>query len=515
MALLISDSFSLYSDSTGGTKIKGWSTAFGTPNYLQTGRWGAGSYSLAPSSTSTTMSQTFTVSGNTTILGFAFSTSSTGARIITSITVNSVVVVLETVTATGGYNLRIRNTTTSTTYFTSSTIYATSTYYYFELKIIWNTGGTGQIVLRVDNSIAYDSDATLSIATANGSATLTLGATSSTGTTGNFADLLFMDGSGATFNNFQGDVRIETLSPISDGANTGWSVPNNTLLTDVNQARITTSANGWATLTGSPTLTRVATGGPESAKFPSYLNISSTTASFSIISNPNGTSGYPVTPGQTLGITMWGACSSGAPTFTTSMRFYDSSGAQVGGDLSFGSLSLGANTWALRNPTTNSVVVPATAATCAIILSFTSNGSSYRFTGFVLSTDTTTPAYTDPTGAHYINVNDAIYDSDATYVKTATLNAKETYAMSDMAASGPILGVRPIVVARKETAGPQRSIATVVRIGSTDYTGSNQVVPSTLAYTAFNDFRIVNPASNAPWTKTEVNNIEAGYSITE
>jgi hypothetical protein len=87
--------------------------------------------------------------------------------------------------------------------------------------------------------------------------------------------------------------------------------------------------------------------------------------------------------------------------------------------------------------------------------------------------------------------------------------------MTNMSANGTILGLRPIIVARKETSSAQRSIATLTRIGSTDYVNDNQVVPATLAYAALSNTLPSSPATGTTWTKTEINNLEAGFKITE
>lgn len=513
MSLLLSDGFSLYNSATLASKIKGW-TASGIFTYLQAGRWGANSYSLLIGSATSSLSQTLATSGTTTILGMAFSATSSSTTTLAGITVNSNTILLEQVSTTGGFNLRVRNSTTSTTYTTSSAVYSTGAFYYVELKIIWAIGGAGRIILRVDNAVVYDSGATLTIVAANGSALLAIGA-SSASSLSKFTDLVFMDASGTSFNDLQGDVRIETLLPNADGANSGWTMPNNTILTSTNQSRLTTNATGWTTLSGTVSLSWAASGGPDTNKLPTYLAISTSTTTSSFISTPNGTSGYAVTAGQTLGFGAW-IYSTPVPTPTVAARFYDSGGTQVGSDLSFGSFTASGSAWNFYNITTNTVTVPANAVTCAIIISFTSTVSSgFRMTGFVLSTNSTTPVYVDPSSPHYFELAEAIDDDDLSYVKSSTLNAKDTYAMTDSAASGTILAVRPLVVARKETSGPTRTIATMVRVGGSDYVSSNnQTVPSTLLYTPFTDTLTTNPATSAAWTKTDVNGMEAGFTIT-
>ena len=516
MALIVSDGFSLYNSGSTQAIVKGWAGGGSYVTFQQAGRWGAGSYSINVNGNSSFgnpgyITQTLSLSGSTSILGVAIKSSNSQGYKIFTLTNGTATVAVEYTT---GGQLKVTNAST-TTYYTTTTPLSSGSWYYLEFKVIWSAT-VGRIVFRIDTAQLYDSGATLNLGSSTNTTTLSLGASNNgSGLNTNFADLLFMDGSGTTFNDFQGDVRIESLLPTADGANSTWSLPNDTILASTNQSRLTTSTAGWAALTGTPTLTRVATGGPDS-RFTSYLSIANSSPGNAIITTPNGTSGFAVTPGQTLGFGCWyNTTSSSFPQFTTSVRFYDGSGTQVGSDLSFGNVTA-TQTWFFANVTTNTVIVPATAATCALIITF-SVSSTYWLTGLVLSTTSTTPAYVDPgSSPHYLEVGDLASDSDGTYLKSSALGAKETYVMGDMSGTGTILGVRPLFVARKETSGPQRTVATVTRISGTDYVGSNNmIIPSSLTYVSGSDLYPSSPATGTTWTKTEVNGMEAGYDITQ
>ena len=515
MALILSDGFSMYKDTTSATLVKNWSTTNVT--FLQAGRWGAGSYCAQCTGNSSFgnpgyLTQSTTLSGSTTIVGVAIKGPSPLATNTKILYMSNGTGTVAVTWGTGGL-IQVTNGS-ATTYYTATAALAPITWYYLEIKVVWSAT-TGRIVLRVDNAQVFDSGVSLNLgSSANMNSFFLSHSTNGSSQLTSYTDLLIMDGTGTSFNDFQGDVRIEALAPNADGANTAWTLPNDTLLANTNQSRIVTSTAGWATLTGSPTVTRVATGGPDS-RFPSYLNVANSVTGNSLITTPNGTSGFAVTPGQTLGFGSWYTANN-FYTFTAAVRFYDSGGTQVGADLAFGNATTINGTWTYSNITTNTVTVPAGAVTGALIITFNS-ANTYQITGFVLSTTTTTPAYVDPgTSPHFMETGDQIYDSDGSYVKSSTIGAKDTYGLADMVGTGTILGVRPIFIARKETSGPQRTMASVVRIGSTDYvSGNNQIVPSTLAYTAFSDTLPTSPATATTWTKTEVNGMEAGFDITQ
>ena len=512
MALAFSDGFSLYSDLSGATLLKGWTGSTGSSDvaFRNTGRWGANSYSLYIDVTGSSrgrLSRSLSMSGSTTIVGFAMQTS------VASTTTNSPFLTLTNGTATVALTWVTGNKVSitdggATTFYTIPSSLATNTWYYLELKIVWNASG-GQIVFRMDTSQYYDSGATLALGSSTNATSLTLGSTvaSTFSVRTTYADLMLMDGTSTRLNDFQGDVRIETLLPNSDGTHGAWAVAGNTLLTSVNQARFATDTSGWAILTGTPSFTRTATDGPKNS-IPTYANLSGTG---SIISTPNGTGGYPVTAGQTLRI---GAYMRGSTSFSLQayLRFYDSSGAVVGSDVNTGALNstFSSSVWVWS--TTSLATVPAGATTCAIILS---PNSSSRFSGVTLSvvSGSANYGYVDPSGAHVHATSDWINDGDSSYVHTNTVGAKDTYAMSQLqATTGNVLGVGTYVVARKETASTH-TISAVTRIGGVDYSTTPTSLPDNLTYQTISTFYPANPATNSSWTRAEVNSLEAGIDL--
>lgn len=512
MSLAFSDGFSLYQDLTGATLLKNWAGSMGSNNlnFRSGGRWGSKSYSVNIDTTGSArgyMTHTLSMTGSTSILGVAIQAGSAptnGVRLL-SISNGSATVALTWLS-----DRRIAITDgAATTHFTTPSSLASSTWYYLELKVIWHAS-TGRIIYRMDTSQFYDSGTTLALGSSTNATSLlfgnSAGANASLNTT--YTDLLIMDSAGSTLNDFQGDIRIETLLPDSDGVHSDWAMPNNTLLTSVNQARITTDTSGWTTLTGSPTLSRVATNGPTQL-IPSFLQLSGLSG-IAIISTPNGTSGYPVTAGQSLGIGLYYGVSGGGSGTDVSLRFYDSGGSQVGADILAGGLWQGNSAvWAWN---TFSVTVPATATTCAIILTRT-NGNTSKYTAFVLSSTATVPRYVDPSGAHYFETADSTYDSDSTYVTTNTVGAKETYSMDPLLSStGTILGVTAYAVARKESASTH-TINTVMRTNGADNSGTAVNLPDNLTYQAMNDFYLLNPTTGVPWTRADVGSIETGVEL--
>lgn len=130
------------------------------------------------------------------------------------------------------------------------------------------------------------------------------------------------------------------------------------------------------------------------------------------------------------------------------------------------------------------------------------NGNSSQFVGsdgnstdnYLLVDDTTAP------------------DEDSTYVESATVSDKDTYAFGDLSvSSGTIFAVNPIVYTRKTDAG-SRSIAVVARLsGGTEEDGSNISLPT--SYTFYNSLRTTKPGGGA-WSISDVNGAEFGYKVT-
>lgn len=222
MALLLSDGFGLYNTAAGALDVKGWTMAGGV---------GSGSFGTGRVSTSRFVNLSGSAVLNATRLLPAFSgaTSLIGCAVrvnafaplatadVVSMSVGGSAVRLVAVTATGGFTLNVYKD--STLVATLPGTYALDVWYYPEVKVTWATSAT--VVVRVDGSEMHNAAMALAAPTAG----LTVGLRNAFSGAGviSFTDVLIMDGTGSTFNDFQGDVMIETLFPTADGANSGWT----------------------------------------------------------------------------------------------------------------------------------------------------------------------------------------------------------------------------------------------------------------------------------------------------
>jgi len=101
------------------------------------------------------------------------------------------------------------------------------------------------------------------------------------------------------------------------------------------------------------------------------------------------------------------------------------------------------------------------------------------------------------------------HDTDSTYVDSSTPGDRETSTLTDLAlTSGTIFGVQTNLIARKDDAGT-RTIAPVIRIGSTNYDGTTTPGLSS-SFTDFTQIYDRLDPSGAGWTVSTVNAMEAG-----
>jgi hypothetical protein len=114
---------------------------------------------------------------------------------------------------------------------------------------------------------------------------------------------------------------------------------------------------------------------------------------------------------------------------------------------------------------------------------------------------------------NYLLVDDgSADDGDTTYVESATLNNKDTYAFGDMpVASSLIYAVCPVLHARKTDAGT-RAIKPVTRRAGTDYDAAVDHYLGT-TYTSYKQALIVDPSTSAAWTDSGVNAAEFGVKV--
>lgn len=117
-----------------------------------------------------------------------------------------------------------------------------------------------------------------------------------------------------------------------------------------------------------------------------------------------------------------------------------------------------------------------------------------------------------PTGAanNYANVNEVPYNN-ATYNSSAIIGQRDTYALSDLAAStANVLGMQSVAHMQKSDAGAANAKVTLLSGGSLYYDTTQSIGTSATTYT---QMRQTDPATSATWTVAGANNLEAGMEV--
>lgn len=125
------------------------------------------------------------------------------------------------------------------------------------------------------------------------------------------------------------------------------------------------------------------------------------------------------------------------------------------------------------------------------------------------SAEGTNLGMTPDTGTvHYSRVNEAAPDTTS-YVSTASAGVKDSYRYQQLAANtSSVYGVAVTSYASKD-APVAAGIATLVRLGSTDYVNA-QTQSLSASWVAGTDLYQVRPNDSAPWTPTDINGAEFG-----
>lgn len=118
--------------------------------------------------------------------------------------------------------------------------------------------------------------------------------------------------------------------------------------------------------------------------------------------------------------------------------------------------------------------------------------------------------WTPSAGANWQCVDDAAPNDDTDYNQSTAVGQIDSFVVPD-APGGTIHGVQVVLTAKKLDAGGA-TIAPVVRIGSTDYVGSD-LTPGT-TYGFLRAVYPTSPATAAVWTTAEFNAAEFGYKKT-
>lgn len=111
-------------------------------------------------------------------------------------------------------------------------------------------------------------------------------------------------------------------------------------------------------------------------------------------------------------------------------------------------------------------------------------------------------------GPHYKMVNEALADSDTSYVSTIPPGNTDTYVAGPLSVlTGKVFGLATNLSARKDDAAA-RQIASVIRSGGVDYVGV-PTVGLTTSYLFYRQLYQNNPSGSA-WTIPSVNASEFG-----
>lgn len=122
-----------------------------------------------------------------------------------------------------------------------------------------------------------------------------------------------------------------------------------------------------------------------------------------------------------------------------------------------------------------------------------------------------TTEWTPSAGSNFQNVDETAPDDDTTFNSSSTINQVDTYAYPDITPGfGTVFGVQVLMNTRKDDGGT-RTIAPVVRSGSTNYVGNSQNISTSYLY--YRQMYEQNPDTAAVWTVSGVNAAEFGIKI--
>lgn len=116
--------------------------------------------------------------------------------------------------------------------------------------------------------------------------------------------------------------------------------------------------------------------------------------------------------------------------------------------------------------------------------------------------------WTPSAGDNYACVDEATPNDDTDYNATATIGAKDTYAMGNVPVGADIRAVQILASVRKATEGPGK-VKLVTRSSSTDH-DSDEIGIAGTDYAYVRQVRETDPATAAAWTESGFNAVEMG-----
>lgn len=129
------------------------------------------------------------------------------------------------------------------------------------------------------------------------------------------------------------------------------------------------------------------------------------------------------------------------------------------------------------------------------------------------TSDGTYSQFTPSTGTEHYSLVDETNPNATDYVDGSTVGQIDSYGMGDLSpiASQIVYGVKVNAAVLKDDAGA-KSVATMVRSGSTDAAGASAALGTSQTYVS--QIYETNPSGSAAWTEAAVNAMEAGVKVT-
>lgn len=207
MALLLMEGFDHLAFSQITTK--GW-TSSALNGSMVTGRFGGQAFQLHNVAGAPVLQKVFG-SATTVYVGFAWTVGTTTSNLaIRAGSTNTCIV------AISGTAIEIKNS--SGTVIATGTAAVTTGFHYIEVGLVIN-GASGSVEVHVDGVV----DIASTTGNFGTSAVTNIALSAAQNGTTTFDDIYVCDNTGSANNTFLGDVRVETLAPISDGAHTQWT----------------------------------------------------------------------------------------------------------------------------------------------------------------------------------------------------------------------------------------------------------------------------------------------------
>lgn len=397
-------------------------------------------------------------------------------------------------------------TTSGTLLGTLAHTFVTGTWYYVEMKVKLHDT-LGEVHVRVDGAtvLSLTGIDTKNAGTAAVLDQVRVGAGMNTAVD----DWYICNEQGTEFNDFLGDVRIETLAPSGDGGTLDWTARNQNRMPNVNMSGIETDASQWE-VDSNCTIARVTTPVHSGT---GALAVTSVAAGNMSVRTLGGTSGIPVLASTYHAFTAYVRTALNARMVAVGVNWFDSAGTFISTQ-AFSNTSNDTTSYALRGP---AFLPPGNAAFAQMIVQWQATAAGgeihYLDAASVMETSSAIGTTTDPvtTPTHWTAVRSpgitAALEHD--YVIGDSGADLWTHEDSTLPPGSPIKAVMQWAVARMDTPTVGK-IAMRSALGASSLTSEDVDVPQ--SYSHIGKAWSTDP-DGAAWTPATVNAAEFGVKI--